>query len=288
MAQTTQHDEHLLQAAFMQLGLDKSAPRDVPTVNPLLTNTLAAIPSAPEILDTPDMPPAIPLEASSPAPAPSLPASPDTLACDSGYESNSPRPAPRTTTRGKLADKRATRRHAPYPRSPSLASSPGGSPSSISSLPSPGSGTPELKVSRRRNIQLPALPSSPSSPSASGPDSSSIAGRWCQGCEKTFPRMNKAEFNRHVKSHTGEANKCDWVCTGVPIELACEVYKLSVDRIQQLEAEGRAMWWNGRYMVGGCRTSVSRRDALKRHLRLSQGNCVGDQNGDWQIGNAKK
>ncbi|RPD81591.1 hypothetical protein L226DRAFT_564275 [Lentinus tigrinus ALCF2SS1-7] len=45
MAQTTQHDEHLLQAAFMQLGLDKSAPRDVPTVNPLLTNTLAAIPS---------------------------------------------------------------------------------------------------------------------------------------------------------------------------------------------------------------------------------------------------
>ena len=83
--------------------------------------------------------------------------------------------------------------------------------------------------------------------------------------------MGRAEMMRHFKTH--EHNKGQWVCAGVPLELATSVYKLEAKDIESYKAAGRTTWFAGRQMVGGCFFSFSRLDALKRHERQSK-KCV--------------
>ena len=64
----------------------------------------------------------------------------------------------------------------------------------------------------------------------------------------------------------------EWVCCGVPFDDA----ELTKDIPAEMLRE-ELFDYNGQLMVGGCRKTFSRRDALKRHLRAHKGVCFGSE-----------
>ena len=62
------------------------------------------------------------------------------------------------------------------------------------------------------------------------------------------------------------------MCCGVPFDDA----ELTKDIPAEMLRE-ELFDYNGQLMVGGCRKTFSRRDALKRHLRAQKGVCFGSE-----------
>ena len=71
-----------------------------------------------------------------------------------------------------------------------------------------------------------------------------------------------------------------WVCCGVYAPDAMD-FGVSTEVVRQ----GQIMDFEGAPMIGGCRKTFSRRDALIRHLHRQKGKCYGDALSMWQPGN---
>lgn len=96
------------------------------------------------------------------------------------------------------------------------------------------------------------------------------ANRWaCPHCDFVQKNHRMPDLKRHIRKHY-PTNK--YVCCGVPVE---EKEKYGA------KETAAPMEYNGRMMVGGCMQSMSRRDALKRHIDNKNVTCVGDLEGDW-------
>ncbi|KAI0717040.1 hypothetical protein C8Q76DRAFT_840245 [Earliella scabrosa] len=125
----------------------------------------------------------------------------------------------------------------------------------------------------RRNVQV-----SPSASPAHSPPPST--DQWkCPHCPYIQHNRRVPDFRRHVRTHTRSADEVLWACCGVPVgEALARGVPEDVVREEPFE-------FGGKLMVGGCRKTFSRRDALTRHLRREEGRCYGDAFADYQPGN---
>ncbi|KAI0760544.1 hypothetical protein C8Q74DRAFT_1372391 [Fomes fomentarius] len=137
----------------------------------------------------------------------------------------------------------------------------------------PSSPAPRLLTYKRRNVQVPSkLAAMSVQPAASH------AKRWgCPHCTYVQHNHRLPDLNRHIATHSPEERQ--WVCCGVPVFDAQEQgMPESVVHEEPFEHEGLLM-------VGGCKKTFSRRDALGRHLRSRKGWCFGDASAMYQVGN---
>ncbi|TBU37982.1 hypothetical protein BD309DRAFT_1084345 [Dichomitus squalens] len=132
----------------------------------------------------------------------------------------------------------------------------------------------QLIASRRRNVPASALAAIP-------PSSFYPTNPWqCPYCEYVQRNRRTPDLKRHIQTHTRGAAVAAWVCCGVPIEDALEAgVPAEVVRAAPI------FDFEGVLMIGGCRKTFSRRDALTRHLRNEKGRCFGDSNAAYQPGN---
>ncbi|KAI0349568.1 hypothetical protein OH77DRAFT_1525577 [Trametes cingulata] len=106
--------------------------------------------------------------------------------------------------------------------------------------------------------------------------------RWkCPYCPYVQRNKRSPDLKRHVGTHTRPTDDAEalWVCCGVPLIDATEhgvPEKLLLEEPFEYE---------GMFMVGGCRKTFSRRDALTRHLRKYAGECFGDALAPYLPGN---
>ncbi|TFK79549.1 hypothetical protein K466DRAFT_505368, partial [Polyporus arcularius HHB13444] len=106
--------------------------------------------------------------------------------------------------------------------------------------------------------------------------------RWkCPHCPHVQHNRRGPDLRRHIATHT----KQQWVCCGVPL---IDAKALGVPFVDGVLANGLGVtiWvFDGIVMVGGCRTTFSRRDAYGRHLKRETGRCWGDMGALYQPGN---
>lgn len=104
------------------------------------------------------------------------------------------------------------------------------------------------------------------------------ANRWkCPYCPYVQRSKRTPDLKRHIDTHTGST--ADWVCCGVPLIDAGE-HGVPVETQREAPFE-----YAGMFMVGGCRKTFSRKDALARHLRTFEGVCFGDVSALYMPGN---
>ena len=110
---------------------------------------------------------------------------------------------------------------------------------------------------------------------------SSRTNRWaCPHCPYIQHNRRSPDLKRHIKTPTESADVAMWVCCGV---YAPDAMNLGVPA--EVIQQGQIMDFNGVPMIGGCRKTFSRRDALIRHLHKRKGRCFGDALSMWQPGN---
>ncbi len=134
---------------------------------------------------------------------------------------------------------------------------------------------PTLRTYKRRNVQVPselAAVSIQPTPSHTNP--------WrCPHCTYVQHNRRSPDFNRHIATHS-PTKKAQWVCCGVPVfDARAQGVPETVIHEEPFEHEGLPM-------VGGCKMTFSRRDALSRHLRSREGRCFGDASAIYQAGNS--
>ncbi|KAI0760677.1 hypothetical protein C8Q74DRAFT_1441247 [Fomes fomentarius] len=145
--------------------------------------------------------------------------------------------------------------------------------SSTSQLSS--SPAPKLRTYKRRNVQVPSeLAAMSVQPNTSHTNS------WrCPHCTYVQHNRRSPDFNRHIATHS-PTEKVQWVCCGVPVfDAHAQGVPESVIHEEPFEHEGLPM-------VGGCKRTFSRRDALSRHLGSRKGLCFGDASAIYQAGNS--
>ncbi|TBU39508.1 hypothetical protein BD309DRAFT_928869 [Dichomitus squalens] len=153
--------------------------------------------------------------------------------------------------------------------------------SSSSACPSPSHvyepipGTPsQLVACTRRNAPAP----SPNAPSSSPPIRTN---RWaCPHCPYVQHNRRSPDLKRHIETHTHGADVAMWVCCGV-YALDALGQGVPVEVVRQAQIVD----FDGVPMIGGCRKTFSRKDALIRHLKAQKGKCFGDAWSMYQPGN---
>ncbi|KAL7279931.1 hypothetical protein ACG7TL_006341 [Trametes sanguinea] len=142
--------------------------------------------------------------------------------------------------------------YSPYPSSSTSASVGESSAAAISSR-RPGS----------RNVQIiDQAPPPRGSWAKTGPDAYK-----CPYCDHVQKNRRSPDMERHIRSHFRRTGQAQWVCCGLPLE---EAMRLGHGR------NDNPWTFNGVLMVGGCHEDFSRMDALKRHWRNANNNCIGD------------
>ena len=140
-------------------------------------------------------------------------------------------------------------------------------------LPQP---SPELVPCTRRNSPAPSTDATPSLDAMR-------ANNWrCPYCPYVQQTRRSADLKRHIETHTRGSSVALWICCGVPAVNARELgVPVEVVRTAPI------LDFEGVPMVGGCRKTFSRRDALARHLRMAKvrGQCYGDPQSMHQPGN---
>lgn len=99
----------------------------------------------------------------------------------------------------------------------------------------------------------------------------------CPHCDYVQRNRRGPDFKRHVETHNAQHG--DFVCCGVPLADAPGV------GVPAAVMGSVPVVYEGIAMVGGCRRSFSRRDALGRHLRRYAGRCFGDAHAPYLLGN---
>jgi hypothetical protein len=98
------------------------------------------------------------------------------------------------------------------------------------------------------------------------PRVNSVPRLGCPHCPYVQKSGRLPDLRRHIRAHERQIQEPEWVCCGIPVELAKD-YKIPPGALVKI--------WGGREMIGGCHYAFSRRDAYKRHLAKSV-KCVGD------------
>jgi hypothetical protein len=99
-----------------------------------------------------------------------------------------------------------------------------------------------------------------------GTRTNSVPRLGCPHCPYIQKSGRLPDLRRHIRAHERQTQEPEWVCCGIPVELAKD-YKVPSGASVKI--------WGGREMIGGCYHAFSRRDAYKRHLAKSI-KCVGD------------
>ena len=178
------------------------------------------------------------------------------------------RPARATTSRSqrkrKLQQKAKPTPRTAFPSSPTPSSESG---KSVADSRSHRRARPYRRSTAPRNFQV--------------RDGASLTGELSElrcpvpGCGKRSQRV--PDLRRHIKSHKHWLEPNKWTCCGIATEEA-HLYGIEIAQGATREEliEGGAYVFEGRLMVGGCMTTFSRRDALKRHVDNPNFPCVGD------------
>lgn len=118
---------------------------------------------------------------------------------------------------------------------------------------------------------------SPKTPATRCVDKSNKKHWQCPHCPYAQKNRRDPDLRRHISTHFRDLNNTKYICCGVPLEQA---------KAFGVEENAQVMYFWGKPMVGGCAKELSRKDALKRHLRNSS-DCVGDLSGAWHPFNRK-
>ncbi len=166
----------------------------------------------------------------------------------------------------------------PQRRSPRRAPRGASSSSSRHLSLSPEPQQPELLTYKRRNVQVPSELATP----ASAHPPATRTNRWrCPFCPYVQHNRRSPDLKRHIATHTRlPEEEAQWVCCGVPV---FDAHAQGVPK--DVVNESEAFEYQGLFMVGGCKKTFSRRDALSRHLRREEGRCFGDAFAVYQPGN---
>lgn len=157
------------------------------------------------------------------------------------------------------------------PRTASTSTSPYPSPSPERQL------SGELTTYKRRNVQVSSTEVAVASSSSKRPPQ---ANKWqCPFCPHIQHNRRSPDFKRHLETHTPREESPRWVCCGVPYSQARAL------GVPEEVIREEAFEFMGTCMVGGCKKTFSRRDALSRHLRKMAGECYGDAFASYQPGN---
>lgn len=89
----------------------------------------------------------------------------------------------------------------------------------------------------------------------------------CPICSHVPAEGSPAALRRHLETHDCTLSTKEWVCCGVPEELA-DGYNI--------QKPAKRVLHKGRWMVGGCEGVFSRKDALRRHVKEHKKGCAGD------------
>ncbi|PCH37654.1 hypothetical protein WOLCODRAFT_148603 [Wolfiporia cocos MD-104 SS10] len=94
------------------------------------------------------------------------------------------------------------------------------------------------------------------------------------GCDYVQePPLRSQDMRRHLESHRSNKNRQKWVCCGVPREHMA-VYGVTVPY--------NTITFKGIEMVNGCLRTFSRRDALVRHIKTQNNQCLAEE-GFWHL-----
>jgi hypothetical protein len=130
------------------------------------------------------------------------------------------------------------------------------SPNSASSS-SPSPSKRQRAAPPSRNVQIDAI-------TESIPDDFT-----CPHCGWKQTNRRQPDFLRHVRTHkrpSPDNHYRGWWCKGVPV---------SQGKSYGVESDARQYEFQGKMRTGGCLSTFSRRDALKRHLDNHNQSCVG-------------
>ena len=104
----------------------------------------------------------------------------------------------------------------------------------------------------------------------------------CPHCPFVQRSKRSPDLKRHIATHTRPADAELWVCCGVPV---CDAAEHGVPA--EYLRTATPFEYKGMLMVGGCKKTFSRRDALQRHLKREKGWCYGDALAVYLPGNGK-
>ncbi|THU79255.1 hypothetical protein K435DRAFT_698247, partial [Dendrothele bispora CBS 962.96] len=93
----------------------------------------------------------------------------------------------------------------------------------------------------------------------------------CPECSWIQTSRRMPDFQRHVLTHRRPDQRdadSGWWCKGVPVEQR-ELYGNGIPK------DAKAYEFRGKWRIGGCLKTFSRRDALGRHLDNVNVRCVG-------------
>ena len=96
------------------------------------------------------------------------------------------------------------------------------------------------------------------------------------GCDYIQENQRVPDLKRHIITHSRWAEPDKWKCCGVGMDRA-HLYETGIKQGMTDEECVKAGAYNfrGRLMIGGCKKSFARRDALKRHVDNPNIPCVG-------------
>jgi len=96
------------------------------------------------------------------------------------------------------------------------------------------------------------------------------------GCGYIQTNQRVPDLKRHVVTHDRWMEPEKWTCCGVTMDRA-HLYGKGIKEgmTDEERIKAGAYVFNGRLMIGGCRKTFARRDALKRHVDNPNIPCVG-------------
>lgn len=206
-----------------------------------------------------------------PSPSPPPPPPPPPAITTASVQPEKTRGCPKKSQKNSRQRKntRVCEQASPAPPSSPYPSSPAASSTSTSSR---ASSQPDIIPTTRRNV--PVFPASQRRVTSS---------KWeCPYCNYVQRKRRGPDIRRHIETHKRDAKSMAYMCCGVPLAgaeaLGVPAKVRGEDPVEYAEI----------MMVGGCRKTFSRKDALGRHLRKYEGVCFGDVHAPYLLGNKRK
>lgn len=212
-----------------------------------------------------------PAEVFAPPPSPPPPPPPPPAITTVSVQPEKTRGCPKKSQK-KSRPRKNTRIYDQASPAPSSASYPSSPAASSTSTSSRASSQPDIIPTTRRND--PVFPASQRRVTESKYE--------CPYCNYVQRKRRGPDIRRHIETHKRDAKSTAYMCCGVPLADAAALGVPAKVRGED------PVEYAGIMMVGGCRKTFSRKDALGRHLRKYEGVCFGDVHAPYLLGNKRK